>query len=124
MDPFTVVGSFAFIGPFNSMVPFASCGPLSSVYGVSLLHGEVPDWELKVVYAGSATVWQKAKQRTHRNDCNVCNRETLKSSSIMPTTALYTHYLPYAINIVRNGIMYKTILILILILFYYTVYFR
>jgi len=51
--------------------------------------------------------------------------ETLQRNKIVndsrpiSTSTLYTHYLQHAKNTVRNGIMYKTVLILILILFYY-----
>jgi len=66
------------------------------------------------------------KQSRHKNDCN---RETLQRDKIVtdniPTRTLYTHYLQHAKTLSETELCTKTILTLMLVIvFYYTVYFR
>jgi len=73
-------------------------------------------WFIHCRWSAPALQQTGKKRKTHKNDCNICNRETLKSSTKI-FRQLHCIHTTYNIqkHIVRNGIMYKTILIIILL---------
>ena len=105
VGPFTVVGSFAFVGSFKLHGAFRFVWPFFTYIGSftitwsPFIFVRPPIRSSGVLCVGSATDWQKIKQRTHRNDCNICDRETLKSS---PTICRLLHCIHATYNMQKH----------------------